>query len=221
VLQAIIFDFDGLIVETEASIFNAAASVYERFGAELTLQTWQKVVGGRLHGFDWYDHLEQVLGHPVDRETLRAEVQKRHHSVVDTLPAQPGVVDYIDEALSRGLQLGVASSSSRGWVTRHLERLGLIQHFDAVVTSDDVTHTKPDPDLYHAALAALSVAPANAFAIEDSPNGVTAARAASLFCVAVPNEVTNGMPLGHADLRLESLADLPLSELIARFEARG
>ena len=220
-LQAIIFDFDGLIVETEASIFNAAGSVFERFGAELTLDTWQKVVGGRLNGFDWYDHLEEVLGRPVDRDTLRAEVQERHHSHVGTLPAQPGVVEYIDEALVRGLKLGVASSSSRGWVTGHLERLGLIQHFDAVMTSNDVERTKPEPDLYHAALEALGVDPANAFAIEDSPNGVTAAQAAGLFCVAVPNEVTSTMPLEHADLRLESLTDLPLSDLIARFEGRA
>lgn len=220
-LQAIIFDFDGLMVETEASIFNAASSVFRRFGAELTLQTWQKVVGGRLNGFDWYDQLEQDLGRPVDRDTLRAEVQQQHHAVANTLPAQPGVIEYIDEAGARGLKLGVASSSSRWWVTGHLERLDLMQHFDAVMTSDDVTHTKPEPDLYHAALAALDVAPTNAFAIEDSPNGVTAAQAAGLFCVAVPNEVTSGMPLEHADLRLESLADLPLAELIARFEARG
>jgi beta-phosphoglucomutase-like phosphatase (HAD superfamily) len=97
-----------------------------------------------------------------------------------------------------------------------LERLRLDADWDAVRTRDDVVRTKPAPDLYLSAVAALGVAPREAVAFEDSANGIAAAKDAGLLCVAVPNALTAGMDLSRADVRLGSLADTPLEELLAR-----
>ena len=152
----------------------------------------------------------------MDRDALRAQVRERHGRLVDQLPLQPGVARYIADAQAMGLKLAVASSSSRQWVAGHLERLGVMDRFDAVLTRDDVTRTKPEPDLYRAALTGLGLSPGEAIALEDSPNGVTAAKRTGLYCVAVPNPMTRDLPLDHADLRPASLADVPLRELVTR-----
>jgi HAD superfamily hydrolase (TIGR01509 family) len=130
------------------------------------------------------------------------------------------VHDYIAEATHLGIQLAVASSSSRAWVSGHLTRLALSQHFLCIKCRDDVLQAKPDPALYQAALAALGVQPEEAIALEDSPNGILAAKRAGLFCVAVPNLLTRQLPLDHADLQISSLAALPLSELLRAVQRR-
>jgi len=126
-----------------------------------------------------------------------------------------GVREYVADAKRLGLRLAVASSSSRAWVLGHLERLHLNADWDAVRTRDDVARTKPAPDLYLSAVAALGVAPKEAVAFEDSANGIAAAKDAGLLCVAVPNALTAGMDLSRADLRLASLAETPLESVLA------
>ena len=116
-----------------------------------------------------------------------------------------------------GLRKAIVSSASRDWIDRHLRRLERIHGWDAIVTADDdPLRAKPRPTLYLEALDVLEVAAEEAVAFEDSPNGVRAARAAGIFCVGVPNPVTAGLGLDAADLVVESLADLPLTELLAR-----
>ena len=122
----------------------------------------------------------------------------------------------MDEARRLGLGLGVASSSDRRWVEGHLERLGLHAHFDVIRCADDVPRVKPDPALYRAVLDAMGVRPEEAVALEDSPNGVLAAKRAGLACVAVPNPLTARLDLSAADLRVASLAELSLPELLTR-----
>ncbi len=214
--RALIFDFDGLILETEASIFECIGEIYRDHGAELTLDIWHRVIGGTGGRFDVYDHLEQIAGVTLDRDALRSSVRAKHWAMVEELPVQDGVEDYLRDAKEMGLKLGVASSSSRQWVTGNLERLGLLHYFDDVRAGTDVQRTKPDPELYLASLERLGVQAGEALAFEDSPNGITAARAAGIFCVAVPNGITRSMQLDHADLRVESLADMPLAHLLAR-----
>ena len=131
-------------------------------------------------------------------------------------PVRPGVRDYLDAARRLGLGLAVASSSSRRWVAGHLERLGLADRFDVLCCAEDVTRVKPHPDLYVAALKALGAASVAAIALEDSPNGVLAAKRAGLFCVAVPNPLTAKLDLSAADIRLASLDELPLPALLRR-----
>jgi HAD superfamily hydrolase (TIGR01509 family) len=150
--------------------------------------------------------------------------QHRRQRYSELLQAQsilPGVSEYIAEAKRLGLRLGVASSSSRRWVVGHLTDLGLSAHFDCIKCRDDVACVKPDPALYQAAVQALGVPPQEAMALEDSPNGITAAKRAGLYCVAVPNPLTRQLSLAHADFLLNSLADLPLERLLLEVMRNG
>jgi HAD superfamily hydrolase (TIGR01509 family) len=128
-------------------------------------------------------------------------------------PILPGVVSCISAAKDRGLKLAIASSSTRQWVTPNLVKFGLIDHFDVVCTRDFVAAIKPDPALYLLTLERLDVSAAEAIAFEDSPHGILAAKRAGLFCVAVPNQLTKGLPLDGADLRLNSLEEFDISRL--------
>ncbi len=179
------------------------------------MEVWGDVIGRGASYFDPYQELVAKLGHDLDRETVLNRRRARHLEMVAELEILPGVRDAVAEAKRLGLRLGVASSSSRSWVTGHLERLGL-DGFDCVRCRDDVTHTKPDPELYLAVCACLGVAPGHAIALEDSANGIAAAKAAGMRCVAIPNPMTAGLDLSAADLRLDSLADLPVAELLER-----
>jgi HAD superfamily hydrolase (TIGR01509 family) len=125
------------------------------------------------------------------------------------------VEQYLQDARRLGLKIGLASSSSCAWVTGHLRRLGLLDYFDCICARDDVRLTKPDPQLYTLAASRLEVDPGEAVAIEDSPNGILAAKRAGLHCLAVPNELTRQLSLDQADLCVESLADFPLEKLLA------
>jgi len=115
------------------------------------------------------------------------------------------------------LKVAIASSSEKSWVVSHLERLGIHQFFDFIHTVDETKIPKPDPALYLLALESLKAGPNEVIAFEDSTNGVSAAKTAGIFCVAIPNPTTKSLPLDQADLILESLAHLPLSQLLDRF----
>ena len=128
----------------------------------------------------------------------------------------PGVESWIFAAKQRGFKLGVASSSTSEWVEPHLIRLGLREEFDCLRCADHVKRAKPDPELYVSVLAGLGVEAQEAVAIEDSPNGIMAAKRAGVFCIAVPNSVTTSLDLSQADLRLSSLADLSLEGFLAQ-----
>jgi HAD superfamily hydrolase (TIGR01509 family) len=128
----------------------------------------------------------------------------------------PGVVERIDEAKAMGLKLGVASSSTVDWVRGHLVRLGIFDRFDCVRCRDDVANAKPEPDLYLAVLECLGVDASEALAIEDSPNGVLAAKRAGMRSVAIPNSITARLDLGQADVLLGSLAEVTLAELLRK-----
>jgi len=212
----LIFDFDGLILDTEGPIYRAWVEIYQELGADLPLSAWEVWVGGSPDGFDPCGYLETQLGRPVDREALTERASKREEELILLESALPGVEGYIADARRLGLKLGVASSSDCPWVFRHLERLGLGEQFDSIKCAEDVKNVKPSPDLYLAVLDQLGVGPEEAIALEDSPNGVTAAQAAGLFCVVVPNPLTSQMPTDHADLELDSLADMPLEGLLSR-----
>lgn len=217
-IQALIFDFDGLILDTELPDFECWREIYRAHGAELELATWAPCVG-TVGAFDPLDDLEGRLGRALDRPVLRRELRERIDRQIETQSVLPGVMDYLAAAKRLGLKLGVASSSSREWVGGHLSRLGL-DYFDCIRCSDDVSRVKPHPDLYEAVLAALALRPEQAIAFEDSPNGVRAAKQAGVFCVAVPNAVTRTLALDGADLRIASLAEIPLERLLDHLPPR-
>jgi HAD superfamily hydrolase (TIGR01509 family) len=217
VIRAIVFDFDGLILDTEEPIYLSWLEVYEAHGEPLPFERWVQTVGSTTEEFHPQHHLEERLGRPLTQEVLERRMGRRTELIL-AQQVLPGIVQHIDAAKSLGLKLGVASSSTRDWVSGHLGRLGILGRFDCVRCRDDVTSAKPAPDLYIAVLECLGVSPSDSLAIEDSPNGVIAAKRAGMRCVAIPNNITANLDLSPADLVLRSLSELTLPELLERVE---
>jgi HAD superfamily hydrolase (TIGR01509 family) len=216
-IRAVVFDFDGLILDTEEPIYTSWLEVYEAHGEALPFERWVEIVGSTNDAFHPQKHLEERLGRPLSQEVVERRIGRRTELIL-AQQLLPGILQHIDAARSLGLKLGVASSSTRDWVSGHLSRLGILGRFDCVRCRDDVASAKPAPDLYIAVLACLGVVAADAVAIEDSPNGVIAAKRAGMRCVAIPNNITASLDLSHADLVLRSLSELTLPELLLRLE---
>jgi HAD superfamily hydrolase (TIGR01509 family) len=207
----LIFDFDGTLADTEAAVLQSWQETFRNQGAELPLDVWHTVIGTQ----DTASTMLALLGEHVPApETLRPVMRARVLELLETGGPREGVLDYLDAADARGLRLGVASSSSGDWVHGQLDRLGLAARFTSVETGDRHA-AKPRPDTYLAALATLGVTAGETVAFEDSPHGVSAAKAAGITTVAVPNPITADLDFGHADLVLPSFADQPLDDLLA------
>ena len=218
-VRAFLFDFDGLIIDTETASRASWEWLYREHGFELPQEQWATVIGTIGAPWEPMRHLEELVGAPLDADELNQRRRSHELSLLETEEFRPGILDYLDEAAERGLKTAIVSSSSNRWIDMHLERLEHAHHWDAIVAANhDVARAKPRPDLYLEACRLIGVAPKEAVAFEDSPNGVRAARAAGIFVVAVPNDVTRSLGLEEADLVLDSLADLPPAELLSRFE---
>ncbi|MBI5935130.1 MAG: HAD family phosphatase [Chloroflexi bacterium] len=213
-LQALIFDFDGLILDTETPEVQVWQTIFREHGHELPVDEWAKTIGG--YGLSTYDaavHLSQLTG--LDPAPLRARYRSESDAVIHASPILPGIVDLLDAAANRNVRRAVASSSTHAWVDSHLSRLGLAARFDAVICSDDVApgRTKPNPDLFLLAAERLKVQKDAAVIFEDSPNGVRAAKSAGIFVVAVPNPLTIRLGVDGANLTVKSLAEVTLDRL--------
>jgi HAD superfamily hydrolase (TIGR01509 family) len=217
-IQAIIFDFDGVIVETEGPAYQSWREVYEAFHCSIDFHDWSSLIGTTSSHFDPYRSLESQLGWSVDRKEVEALRLQRKHELVKEQPILPGVLDYLTEARQLGIKVGLASSSDYAWVSGNLARLDLLDRFDVIRTNNDVNKAKPEPDLFLSALRALDTAPEHAIAFEDSYNGILSAHNAGIFCVAVPTKMTRDLPLNLADMRVDSLAAKPLKQLIDEVE---
>jgi beta-phosphoglucomutase-like phosphatase (HAD superfamily) len=171
---------------------------------------------GTLDGFDPVEDLETRLGRAI--ELAPAASKDGWDRVVGDLAdvgLRPGVAAYVEEATRRGIALGIVSSNDGEWVEKHLARFGVGDVWDVIATADgDVARAKPSPTLYVEALDAVGVTAPEAIAIEDSPNGIAAAKAAGIFCIAVPNEITAGLDLSAADLTVVSLEELRLERVL-------
>jgi len=217
-IRAVVFDFDGLILDTEEPVYRSWLELYRAHGEELPFESWVQIVGSTTTVFHPQHFLEERLGRPLAQEELDRRVGRRTEMILALSPL-PGIVERLEEAGEMGLKLGVASSSTQEWVRGHLERLGILARFECIRCRDDVAHAKPEPDLYQAVLECLGVAAGDAIAIEDSPNGVTAAKRAGLRCVAIPNTITAQLDLSEADLTFKSLAGVTMAELLERLSA--
>jgi HAD superfamily hydrolase (TIGR01509 family) len=214
-VRALLFDFDGLIVDTESPSLAAWQHAYAQHGQELSLEDWSGAIG-TVGGFDAFAQLESLVGSPLEGDVLRAR-NEHELMLVEAEQLRPGVSEYLADAERLGLRKAIVSSASRSWIDGHLRRFERAYGWDAIVTADgDRTRAKPAPTLYLEALAALIVDAADAIAFEDSPNGVRAAKAAGIYCVGVPNPVTAGLGLDEADLVVDSLSTLPLAALLER-----
>ncbi len=221
-MRGLIFDFDGLILDTEMPDFISWQGVYQKHGAELPLENWATIVGGKAESdFDPYDYLETLIDRQVDREAIWIKRRKDYIEHLESQPILPGVESYLADAKKLGLKLGVASSSPENWVIGHLTRLGLVEKFDAICTADDVENTKPDPTLFLLTAEKMNATPDEVIVFEDSPNGVLGAKRAGMFVVAVPNLLTAQLDLSYADLILGSLEEFSLEELINKVKDKA
>jgi HAD superfamily hydrolase (TIGR01509 family) len=212
-VEAVVFDFDGLIVDTEWSIYEMAASTFAEFDIDLEVPVWASIVG-LADESDWWARLVETNDWVVDRDDWWRRYRALDRSFRDHLPVLPGVVDLLDALAAAGVPAGIASSSPREWVAGHLDRLGLLDRFATIAGVDRTGGVgKPAPDSYLLACADLDATPARSVAIEDSSHGVTAAKAAGMACVAVPSRITRHTDLSAADLTVDSLTGLTLSDL--------
>ncbi|HVK25509.1 MAG TPA: HAD family phosphatase [Actinokineospora sp.] len=212
-MKALFLDFDGLLCDTESAARRSWTELYAQFGHELSTDVWA-AMAGRSNG---HETAAADLAGRVGRPLTAAELSwrfTRKRMLAESEPLRPGVAELLGIARDRGLRLAVVSSSDAVWVVGHLARLGVLDHFDVVVTGDDEPRHKPAPDLYLHALAATGLAAADVVAFEDSPSGVAAAIAAGLRCVAVPNGTADLLDgLRHATLVLPTLAEVDLDAL--------
>jgi HAD superfamily hydrolase (TIGR01509 family) len=216
VIKALLFDFDGTLVDTESVDLRTWQEVFEAHGVSVPVDRFALRIG-TLTGPDELDELDALLDIPSDRDAVTAARHGRELELLELEPLRPGVREYLDRARALGLRVAIVSSSSRSWIDGNLQRLGLVDGWAAVVCADgDTTRCKPSPALYVEALKTLQVDASEAIAFEDSPNGIIAARAAGIFCVAFPNDVTSALDFSEADLLVESLEDVPLDDLLSR-----
>lgn len=218
-IKALIFDFDGLILDTETPEYHALNEVYAEFGHKLPVATYGLIVGSQYnHEYDPVGHLQGLIGKPLDVDIFWKRVTQRRMEMIEQNPILPGVENLIREGKARGLKLAIASSSPHHWVDGHLKRYNLFRYFDVIKCKEDVLNIKPKPDLFLAALGALQVRADEAVIFEDSLNGIIAARQAGIRVVVVPNPVTEHLKLEGETLRLRSLTDVSLDELIRKLE---
>jgi len=213
-MRLVIFDFDGLILDTETPDYASWQETYAEYGVALPLEAWAHCIGAPSGVFDPVAYLEGLVGGTVDRQTIEETRRARFLELVNAQPLCEGVLDYLYAAREQGLQRAVASSATRDWVEGHLDRFGIREKFDCIRCVEDVAQGKPAPDLFVSVLEELAVAPRDALVVEDSPNGILAANGAGVYSVAVPNPVTRLLDLGHAKLQIESLQEWRLERLL-------
>ena len=216
-LEAVVFDFDGLIIDSEWVIFESAAAAFATHGHDLPVEAWATIVGTseRDERSKWQELCTACgIADPFDRADFEAAYDAQDRSNRDTLPAMPGVVALVEALVAEGVALAIASSSSRAWLDRHVARLGLDSAFTVLVGADMVGGIgKPAPDVYRRACLDLGADPRRAVALEDSEHGITAAHAAGMTAVAVPGRVTRSHDFSAADLVVASLEDVSVADL--------
>ncbi len=217
-LKALIFDFDGLILDTETPEVLVWQSIYREYGFELPVDEWAKTIGGYgISNFDAAEHLALLSQGRLEPAPMRTRYRRESELLIHASDIMPGVVNLIEQAREQGVQVAIGSSSPHSWVDTHAKRLGIFHYFKHIICQDDVApgRTKPNPDIYLKALEVLKVQNTEAVVFEDSLNGVEAARRAKIFVVAVPNPLTSKMGVS-GDLTVSSLANLSLQELQAK-----
>ena len=217
---AVIFDFDGVILDSETAEYESHRQVFEMFGAPLGLDEYLSCVGvyDVDHETQWFMRLGAASPNPPDRSTFDAERRRVFEEFVPHEPMR-GISDLLSALDDGGVPMAIASTSTSRWVVPASERLGVRSRFTAVVTGDDVARRKPAPDVYLEAARQLGVDPRRSIAVEDSGPGLAAARAAGMKTVAIPHWLTEGHDLSAADLRVAHAGELTLETLARLFEA--
>ena len=217
-LRAVIFDFDGLVVDTESTGYHTWREIFEEHGHDLAVETYAAVIGTDFGAhYDPRVDLEERTGRRFDWDVLEQRRTLRERELRQHLHVLPGVVERLEEAADLGLPCAIASSSPRWWVEGWLNDLGLIHHFHHLTTVDDTGKVKPDPSLFVLAAQRLNVQPGEAVIFEDSLNGLKAALSAGIRCVVAPGPMTRHLDFSEAWRRVDALADVTLQELNQSF----
>jgi putative hydrolase of the HAD superfamily len=212
-LRALVFDFDGLILDTETPLIDGFADVHAAHERPFDRDLFLRSVGHAEYTFDPW----RAFGPDEDRRELERELQLYKRIRILAQPVLPGVVALMDAARDRGWPIALASNSGHAHCEEHLGRLGLLSRFRVVACREDVASPKPEPDLYRFAVNQLGLRAHQAVALEDSRTGSLAAKRAGLWCVVAPNPSTAHHDVSHADWRVASLAELTLDLLLQRF----
>ncbi|MBN2257800.1 MAG: HAD-IA family hydrolase [Anaerolineaceae bacterium] len=215
-IKGLIYDFDGLIIDTEICDYHSWLEIYQEYDLDYPLCEWQKIIGNYSAIPVPLDRLDRLAG-PIDRNAIDKRRMARSTELALKQDLLPGVMDYLENMRLLGLKAAIASSSPRTWLDCILKPRNLARHFQTIVTGDMVNQVKPSPELFNAALKILGITPAEALVLEDSVNGLIAAKSAGIRCVIIPSSLTRGMDFHDADLVLDSLDSMPLTTLIEHF----
>jgi HAD superfamily hydrolase (TIGR01509 family) len=203
-IKAVIFDLDGLMVDSEPLAKEAWRTFVARFGHALDQETVDAMLGLRL--MDSAHVIKKRYALPLSIEQIASQ---RSEVFLESLPGNlqpmPGLRELIDAVDGRLLRRAVATSSPAFYAPLALAEIGVAEGFEVIVTGDMVAKGKPAPDIYLATAKALGLPPVDCLALEDSPNGIRAAKAAGMRCVAVPNDLSAGLDLREADAICSSL----------------
>ena len=196
---AILFDFDGILVDTEWAIYQAWLKTFRDHGHDLPLSLYTRCIGSDFDAWSPKSYLEDLTQLGFDWVRMDEDRQVLIRAELEEEGPIGGVVELLGAISERGIPQAVVSSSSHGWVDGWLDKLGLRGHFADVVCNGDAPRIKPAPDLYLAAADRLGVSPGGCLVIEDSHNGLLAAHAAGMKTWIVPNRVTAGLDFSLAE----------------------
>ncbi len=217
-IKAFIFDFDGLILDTETACYDAWQEIYAAYGTSLPLEKWLLCIGTSDDVCDPLGILSAATGLEIDQLAVRKTHAKSYRAKTRLLPLKPGILDYLKWARANGFRTAIASSSARAWVVPHLEETGILSYFDVVRTKDEVKAVKPDPELFLSAKSMLNLADYEAVIFEDSYNGIISGNLAKLYTVAIPNTMTKNMDLSAADRIISGLDTISPPNLLRMLE---
>lgn len=205
--RAVLFDFDGIVVDTEWAIYQAWLRTFQAQGHDLPLELYTRCIGSDFETWSPKTHLEDLTGTSFDWHELDARRQEEIVSELGGSQAMDGVVETLDELERQGIPSAVVSSSSHQWVDGWLERIGLLERFQTTVCRGDADRIKPAPDLYLEAARRMQQDTDDCLVIEDSLNGVKSALAAGMCVWAVPNRVTSCLDFGIAERSFSSMQE--------------
>lgn len=204
--QAILFDFDGVILDSEWPIYQSWARLFQREGQTLDPEIYVKCIGSDFDTWSPEKYLEELTGKTFHWEHENAARQVEIVRDLESATPMPGAAELI--ASLHDKPTAVVSSSSHEWVDGWVKKLGLMAHFNTTVCRGDAPKIKPAPDLYLEASKQLGIAPSHCLVIEDSLNGMLAAHEAGMQVIAIPNRLTNVLDFSSAEWQVESLANL-------------
>lgn len=215
-IKAIIFDFDGLTIDTEYALYESFCDILEMEPGGIPIKEYAVHIG--TDSSSLFNFILSIANGSLTREEIIEKSTVLHKGKLSKPFARDGIEDYLKAAREKGLKIGLASSSYKNWVEQFLIELNILHYFDVIQTRDNVKKVKPDPEIYQNVVKLLGLEPSEAIAFEDSLNGSKAALAAGLNCVVVPNRITQYLPFDNYHLRLDSMSDKSLQDVISCIE---